>query len=268
MVPEWKWDRFTMDFATGLPMTLRKKDVVWVIMDRLAKSAHFLPVRVDYSLDKLAKLYIAEVVRLHGVPISIISDKDPRFTSSTAFYPQTYGQSKRVIQGLKDMIRCYVLEFKGIWEKYLPLVEFAYNNSYLSKALYGRKCWTPLYWTELCEKQIHGIDLVKETEEKVKVIHDSLKAASDRQKSYADLKRKEIEFQVGDKVFLKVSPWKIILRFGRKGPYEVTERIRPVAYRLALPVELERIHNVFHVSMLQRYCFDPSHVIPPIEIEI
>ncbi|KAA3480068.1 Retrotransposon protein, Ty3-gypsy subclass [Gossypium australe] len=144
------------------------------------------------------------------------------------------------------------------------------------EALYGHKCRTPLYWTELSEKQIHGVDLVKETEEKVRVIHDSLKATSYRQKSYADLKRKEIEFQVGDKVFLKVSPWKKILRFGRKGklsprfigPYEVIERIGPVASRLAFPADLERIHNVFHVSMLQRYRSNPSHVIPLTEIEI
>ena len=145
-----------------------------------------------------------------------------------------------------------MLEFKGSWEKYLPFVEFAYNNNYQSsirmapyEALYGHKCQTPLYWTELSEKQIHGVDLVKETEEKVKVIRDRLKASSDRQKSYADLKMKEIEFQVGDKVFLKVSPWKKILRFGRKGklsprfigPYEVTERIGPVAYRLNFSAE-------------------------------
>ncbi|XP_052477138.1 uncharacterized protein LOC128032564 [Gossypium raimondii] len=135
---------------------------------------------------------------------------------------------------------------------------------------------TPLYWTELGENRIHGVDLVKETEEKVKVIRDCLKAASDRQKSYADLKRKEIEFQVGDKVFLKVSPCKKILRFGRKGklsprfigPYEVTERVGPVAYRLALPPKLEKIHNVFHVSMLRRYRSDPSHIVSPTEIEV
>ncbi|KAA3487805.1 reverse transcriptase [Gossypium australe] len=120
------------------------------------------------------------------------------------------------------------------------------------EVLYGRKCLTPLYWTELSEKQIHGVALVRETEEKVKVIRDCLKAASDRQKPYAYLKRKEIEFQIGAKVFLKVSPWKKILRFGRKGKlsprfigsYEVIERIGPVAYRLALPTELERIHDV------------------------
>ncbi|KAA3452486.1 DNA/RNA polymerases superfamily protein [Gossypium australe] len=298
VVPEWKWDRITMDFITGLPMTLKSKDVVWVVVDRLTKSAHFIPMRVDYSLAKLAELYIAEVARLHGVPVSIILDRDPRFTSrfwkklqealgtrlnfSTAFHPQTDGQSERVIQVLEDMLRCCVLEFEGSWERYLPLVEFAYKNSYQSsirmapyEALYGRKCRTPLYWTELNEKQIHGVDLVKETEEKVKVIRDSLKAASDQQKSYADLKRKEIEFKVGEKVFLKVSSWKKILRFGRKGklsprfigPYEITDRIGSVAYRLALPVDL-KIHNVFHVSMLRRYRSDPSHVIPLAEIEI
>ncbi|KAA3483184.1 DNA/RNA polymerase superfamily protein [Gossypium australe] len=144
------------------------------------------------------------------------------------------------------------------------------------EALYGRKCQTSLYWTELREYQIHGVNLVKETEEKVKVIRECLKAASDRQKSYSNLKWKEFEFQIGDKVFLKLSPWIKVLRFGRKGklsprfigPYEITERIRPVAYRLALPSKLEIIHDVFHVSMLRRYRSDPSPVIVPIEVEI
>ncbi|KAA3461447.1 reverse transcriptase [Gossypium australe] len=275
MIPEWKWDRVTMDF---------------VIIDRLTKSAHFIPVRTDFSLDKLAEFYISQIVRLHGVPVSIVSDRDPRFTSrfwkklqdalgtklhfSTAFHPQSDGQSERVIQILEDMLRCCVLEFEGTWERYLLLIEFAYNNSFQSsikmapyEALYGRKCHTPLYWAELSEGKIHG---------KVKVIRESLKAASDRQKSYADLKRKDIEFQVGDRVFLKVSPWKKILRFGRKGklsprfigPYEVIERIGPVAYRLRLPHELNKIHNVFLVSMLRRYRSDPSHVIKSFEVEI
>ncbi|KAA3473636.1 DNA/RNA polymerases superfamily protein [Gossypium australe] len=169
MVPEWKWDPVTMDFVTGLAMTPKKKDVVWVVVDRLMKATLFIPVCVDYSLDKLAELYVGEIVGLHGVPVSIISDRDPR-----------------VIQILEDMLRCCVLEFEGSWERYLPLVGFAYNNSYqLStrmapyEALHGRKCQTPLYWTELNENQIHGVDLVKETEGKVKVIRNSLKAASD-----------------------------------------------------------------------------------------
>ncbi|KAK5771456.1 hypothetical protein PVK06_047660 [Gossypium arboreum] len=144
------------------------------------------------------------------------------------------------------------------------------------EALYGRKCRTSLYWTELSENKIHGVDLTKETKQKVKVIRDSLKATFDRQKSYADLKRKDIEFDISEKVFLKVSPWKKVLRFGKKGkfsprfigPYEIIECIGPVAYRLLLPPELEKIHNVFHVSMLRQYRSDPSHVIPPSEIEI
>ncbi|KAL5740018.1 hypothetical protein ACOSQ2_029198 [Xanthoceras sorbifolium] len=288
-IPEWKWDRITMDFH----------DAVWVIVDRLTKSAHFLPVRTDYSLDRLAELYIREIVRLHGVPVSIISDRDPRFTSrfwkkfqealgtrlsfSTAFHPQTDGQSERVIQVLEDMLRSCVIEFEGSWADHLPLIEFAYNNSYQSsiamapyEALYGRKCRTPLCWTELGEDRLVGPDLIRQTEEKVKIIRDRLKVASDRQKSYADLKRKEIEYDVGEKVFLKVSPWKKVLRFGRKGklsprfigPYEIIERVGPVAYRLALPPELEKIHNVFHVSMLRRYRSDPSHRVQAESIEI
>ncbi|KAA3461996.1 DNA/RNA polymerases superfamily protein [Gossypium australe] len=271
LIPKWKWDRITMDFVSGLPLTPRKKDVIWVAVDRLMKSAHFIPVRSDYTLDRLAKLYISKIVRLHEVPLSIVSDRDPRFTLrlwkklqealgkklhfSTAFHPQTDGQSERIIQILEDMLRCCILEFN---------------------ALFGRKCQTPLYWTELSENKIHGVDLIKDTEQEIKVIRDSLKATSDRQKSYADLKIKDIEFEIGDKVFLKVSPWKKVLRFRRTGklssrfagPYEIIEHIGPVAYRLLLPSELEKIHNVFHVSMLCRYRSDSSHVITPSEIEI
>ncbi|KAE8657890.1 Detected protein of unknown function [Hibiscus syriacus] len=291
--------KYYMDFVSGLPLTPNKRESIWVIVDRLTKSAHFLPVRTDFSMEKYAELYIREVIRLHGVPVSIVSDRDPRFTSrfwkslhealgtrlnfSTAFHPQTDGQSERTIQILEDMLRACVMEFKGSWEKYLPLAEFAYNNSYQSsikmapyEALYGRKCRTPLNWYELKDKEVLGPKLIQEVEEKVLIIQSNLKAAADRQKSYADLKRKEIEFQVGDKVFLKVSPWKKVLRFGRKGklsprfigPYEIVKRVGPVAYQLALPPEMEKIHDVFHVSMLQRYRSDPSHIINPEEIEV
>ncbi|KAK5784414.1 hypothetical protein PVK06_038937 [Gossypium arboreum] len=144
------------------------------------------------------------------------------------------------------------------------------------EALYGRRCRTPTCWTELGERQVLGPELVVDTESKVKLIRDRLKEASDRQKSYADLKRKEIEFAVGDMVFLKLSPWKKILRFGKKGklsprfigPYRVLKRVGPVAYQLELPPELDRIHDVFHVSMLRRYRSDPSHVVPVEEIEV
>ena len=164
---------------------------------------------------------------------------------------------------------------------YIPLMEFAYNNSFQSsigmapyEALYGRKCRTPVCWMELNEHKVIGPDIVKVTEEKVQVILERLKAASDRQKSYADLKRRDITYEVGDKVFLKVSPWTKILRFGKKGKlslrfiglYEVLERIGPVAYRLALPLELAKLHDVFHVSMLRRYRSDESQILPVQEI--
>ncbi|KAK5832463.1 hypothetical protein PVK06_016265 [Gossypium arboreum] len=144
------------------------------------------------------------------------------------------------------------------------------------EALYGRKCRSPVCWTELNERKVIGPELIQETEETVKKIKDRLKATFDRQKSYADLKRRDIEYSVGDKVFLKVSPWKKVLRFGRKGkltprftgPYEIVERIGPVAYRLSLPSELQRIHDVFHVSMLRKYRSDPSHIISTEDIEV
>ena len=194
-----------------------------------------------------------------------MSDRDPRFTSrfwkelqsalgtrlnfSTTFYPQTDGQSERVIQVLEDMLWGCMLDFPRSWDKYIPLMEFSYNNSYQSsicmapyEALYGRKCRTPVCWKNLNEHKVIGPDIVKDTKEKVRVIQKRLKATSDRHKSYADLKIKDIEYEVGDKVFLKVSPWRKILRFGKKGklsirfigPYEILERIGPLAYRLAL----------------------------------
>ncbi|KAK8623622.1 hypothetical protein V6N13_064989 [Hibiscus sabdariffa] len=258
-IPEWKWDRITMDFVTGLPLTPSKKDSVWVIVDRLTKSAHFIPVRTNYTVDKLAKLYISEIVRLHGVPLSIITDRDPKLTSrfwqalhdalgtslnfSTAFHPQTDGQSERVIQILEDILRGCVIDFRGSWEDFLPLAEFAYNNSYQAsirmapyEALYGRRCRTPICWTELYDRKILGPELIQETEDTIRLIRDRLKQAFDRQKSYADRRWKDIEFAVGDQVFLKVSPWKKVLRFGRKGklsprfigPYRILERVGTV----------------------------------------
>ncbi|KAA3483486.1 RNA-directed DNA polymerase-like protein [Gossypium australe] len=130
-IPQWKWERTTMDFVSGLPLTPTNKYSVWVIVDRLMKSAHFIPVRVDYSLQKLAKLYIAEVVRLHGVP-ALHQALGTKLDFSTAFHPQTDGQSERVIQILEDMLRGCVIDFRGSWEEFIPLAEFAYNNSYQS----------------------------------------------------------------------------------------------------------------------------------------
>ena len=148
-IPEWKWDRITIDFVVGLPLTGRMHDSMWVVVDRLTKSAHFLPVRTDYSLDKLAEIYIEEIVRLHGILVSIISDRDPRFTSSfwgklqealgtrlnfsTTFHRKTNGQSERVIQVLEDMLRSCVSDYEGSWDRHIPLVEFMYKNSFQSR---------------------------------------------------------------------------------------------------------------------------------------
>ena len=184
---------------------------------------------------------------------------------------------------LEDMLQGCVLYFPRSWDRYIPLMEFTYNNSYQSsigmtlyEALYGRRCRTPMCWTELDEHKIIGPDLVKDTEETVQIIQQRLKASSDRQKSYANLKIKDIEFEAGDKVFLKVSSWKKILHFGRKGklsprfigPYEILERVGPVVYRLALPLELAKLHDVFHVSMLRRYRSDTSHILPVQDIQV
>ena len=279
-----------MDFVIGLPRTQRQQDAIWVIVDRLTKSPHFLPVSNDDPLDKLAQLYVEEIVRLHGVPISIVSNRDPRFTSrfwsslqdamgtrlhfSTVFHPHTDSQSERTIQTLEDMLRACVIEFKGSWDTHLSLMEFTYNNSYQSsigmapfEALYSRKCRTPVCWDEVGERRLIGPELVHISLDKIQIVRDRLKSR-DRQKSYADKRCRDLQFKVGDKVFLKVSPWKGVLIFRRRGklrlryiPYEIIAIVGPVAYRLDLPPELSKVHNVFHVSMLRKYIPDPSHVL-------
>nr|GFA27822.1 hypothetical protein [Tanacetum cinerariifolium] len=198
-------------------------------------------------MGKLARIYLKEVVTRHGTPISIISDHDPRFASN--FW--------RSLQN--------------------ALVEFSYNNSYHAtikaarfEALYGRKCRSPVCWTKVGEAEILGPELIQETTEKIVQIKERMQAARDRQKSYADLKRKPMEFQVGDKVMLKVSPWKGVVRFGKRvklnpryvGPFKVLERIRDGAYKLDLPEELSRVHNTFHVSNLKKCHADEPLAVP------
>ena len=224
----------------GLPRTRHGFDAIWVVVDRLTKTAHFLPVRSTYTPERLAKVYMAEIVRLHGVPLSIVSDRDPRFTSrfwrafqrelgtdlrfSTAYHPQTDGQSERTIQTLEDMLRACVLDFGGSWDDHLSLIEFAYNNSYHSsirmaphEALYGRRCRTPLCWDQVVDSSVVGTDIVEEANEKIRVIRQRLQTAQSRQKSYADRRCRELEFEVRDLVYLKVSPMKRVQRFGLKG---------------------------------------------------
>ncbi|GJT02302.1 putative reverse transcriptase domain-containing protein [Tanacetum coccineum] len=229
----WKREGIAMDFMTKLPRTSSRHDIIWVI-----------------------------IIARHGVPISIISDRDSRFTSrfwqsiqealgthldmSTAYHPQTDGQSERTIQTLEDMLRACVLDFGGSWDVHLPLVEFSYNNSYHSsvrcapfEALYGRKCRSPITWAEVGEGQLIGPELVQETTKKISQIKDRLKATRDRQKSYADKRRKPLEFSVG-----------------------------PVAYRLDLLEELNDVHDTFHVSNLKKCLADPTLQVPLDEIQV
>nr|GFA92374.1 putative reverse transcriptase domain-containing protein [Tanacetum cinerariifolium] len=301
-----------MDFVTKLPKSSQGYDTIWVIVDRLTKSAIFTPIRETDPMDKLARIYLKEVVTRHGIPVSIISDRDPRFASniwrslqnalgtrldmSTAYHPETDGQSERTIQTLEDMLHTCAINFGKGWVNHLPLVEFSYNNSYHAtikaapfEALYGRKCRSPVYWTEvgeaqilvefsynnsyhasikatpfeafygrkcrspICwtkvgEAQILGPELIQEITEQIIQIKQRMQAAHDRQKSYADLKRKPMEFQVEDKVMLKISPWKRVVRFGKRGklnpryvgPFKVLERVGDVAYKLNLQEELSR----------------------------
>ena len=163
-------------------------------------------------------------------------------------------------------------------------MEFASNNSYQASIgmapyedLYGRKCRTPVYWDEVGERKLVGLEIVQVTCDKVKVIRDRLKISQNRQKSYANNRCRDLEFEVGDMVFLRISPWKGVLRFGKRGklspryigPYKIVERIGEVAYRLELSSDLDRIHDVFHVSMLCKYIPNPSHVLneQPVEIQ-
>ncbi|CAN6455602.1 unnamed protein product [Victoria cruziana] len=298
-LPEWKWDEVTMDFVMGLPRTQRKHDAIWVVVNILSKSAHFLAIRASMPLESLADLYISEIVRLHGIPRAIVSDRDPRFTSrfwkafqkalgtqlkmSSAFHPQTDGQSERTIMTIEDMLRACVLEWQGEWDRHLPLVEFAYNNSYHAsigmapfEALYGRPCRAPGYWYDIADASFEDPLVLRHYEDQVHMIRDRLQTAQHRQKCYADRRRRALEFEVGDFVFLKISHTKGIFRFGKRGklnprfigPFEVMERIGLAAYRLALPPHLSQVHNVFHVSMLQKYLPDPNRQIEQIDVQI
>ncbi|GJT29289.1 putative reverse transcriptase domain-containing protein [Tanacetum coccineum] len=230
------------------------------------------------SMEKLTRQYLKEVVSRHRVPVLIISDRDSKFTShfwkslnealgtqldmSMAYHPQTDGQSERTIQTLEDMFRACVIDFGKGWDRHLPLVEFSYNNNYhtsikatLFEALYGQKCRSPIYWAKIKKR---------------------IQAARDRQKSYADRRRNLLEFEVGDKVMLKVSPWKGVIRFSKRGklnphyigPFKILDKVGMLAYRLELPEQLSRVHSTFQVSNLKKSFVDEPLAIPLDEIQI
>ncbi|GKB56195.1 putative reverse transcriptase domain-containing protein [Tanacetum coccineum] len=208
------------------------------------ESAHFLAIHEDYKMEKLARLYIDDIVARNGVPVSIISDRDRRFTSS-----------ERTIQTLEDMLRACMIDFGGSWDTHLSLAEFSYNNCYHSsircapfESLYGRKCRLHVLLAKIGENRLIGPELVQETTDKVILIKERLKAARDHQKSYADNRRKPLEFEVGQ--------------------FEILERIGPIAYRLRLPQELSGVHDTFHVLNLKKYLADANLHVPLDEIKI
>nr|GEU81639.1 putative reverse transcriptase domain-containing protein [Tanacetum cinerariifolium] len=228
---EWKWEKITMDFITKLPKTTNGYDTIWVIFDHLTKSAHFLPMRENDPIENLMKLYIKEIATRHRVPVFIISVRDGRFMSlfwkalykalgtrldmSIAYHPETNVQSERTIQTLEDMLRACLIDF------------------------------------EVGDAQLTGPEIIHETTKKTIQIKSRIQAARDRQKSYADLKRKPMDFQVGDRVILKV-----------------LSKVGDVACRLELPQQLSRVHNTFHVSNLKKCLSDESLVIPLDELRI
>jgi hypothetical protein len=227
-IPEWKWEEIGMDFIVGLPHTQARYDSIWDIVDHLTKVSHFIAVKTTYFGAKLAELYISRIVCLHRVPKKIVSDRGSQFTSkfwvklhesmdtklnfSSAYHLQIDGQTEMTHQILEDMLRACALKYGKSWDKSQPYAEFSYNNSYQAsivmapyEALYGRQCRTPLFWSQTEESQIFGTEVLKVVEKKVQMVHGSLKIAQTRQKSYADKRRRDFSFEIGDFVYLKVS---------------------------------------------------------------
>ncbi|WVZ58160.1 hypothetical protein U9M48_008461 [Paspalum notatum var. saurae] len=278
-VPAWKWENIHMDFIVGLPQTQKGYDSIWVVIDRFTKAAHFLPVKTTYR----AKQYAEGSLFVSRFWEHLQTALGTTLIHSSAYHPQTSGQVERVNQILEDMLRACALTYSTKWDECLPLAEFAYNNSYQKslemapfEALYGRRCRTPLNWSEPGERVTFGPDLVTQAEEQVKLIHGNLKRAQSRQKSYSDRRRRPLVFELDDHVYLRVSPMKGVHRFGVKGklapryvgPFKITEQCGPVAYRLELPPHLAAVHDVFHVSQLKKCLRVPEEAVDTSQIEI
>jgi hypothetical protein len=235
-VPEWRWEEIAMDFIVDLPRTQSGYDTIWVIVDRLTKVAHFIPMKTINSGPQLVELYMLRIVCLHGVPRKSVSDRGTQFTSkfwerlhetldtqlcfSSAYHPQTDGQTERVNQILEDMLRACAMQYGRSWDKSLLYAKFSYNNSYQEslkmtpfEMLYGHRCRTPLFWIEAGEQRVFGPDILQEAKKQVRMVRENLHVAQSRQKSYADHRRRELSFEVGDFVYLKVSPMRGLHQF-------------------------------------------------------
>jgi hypothetical protein len=255
--------------------------------------AHFIPIKTTYSGPQLAELYMSRIVCLHGVPKKIVSDRGTQFTSrfwerlhealdtqlrfSSAYHPQTDGQIERVNQILEDMLRACALQYGRSWDKSLSYAEFSYNNSYQEslkmapfEMLYGLRCRTLLFWNEMGERKVFRPDILEEAEKQVRMVKENLRVAQSRQKSYADQRRRELSFDVGDFIYLKVSPMRGLRHFKVQGklapriigPFKILEKRCEVAYQLELPPQLSDVHDVFHVSQLKKCLCVPEEQIP------
>ncbi|WVZ52577.1 LOW QUALITY PROTEIN: hypothetical protein U9M48_003625 [Paspalum notatum var. saurae] len=296
-VPTWKWKNIHMDFIVGLPPTQKGYDSIWVVIDRFTKASHFLPVKTTYRAKQYAELYISRIVALHGVPLTITSDRASLFVSrfwehlqtalgttlihSSAYHPQTSGQVDRVNQILEDMLRACALTYSTKWDECLPLASLLITTATeeLRDGSFRGSIWrcrTPLNWSEPGERVTFGPNLVSQAEEQVKLIHSNLKRAQSRQKSYSDKRRRPLVFELDDHVYLRVSPMKGVHRFGVKGklapryvgPFKITEQCGPVAYRLELPPHLAAVHDVFHVSQLKKCLRVPEEAVDTSQIQI
>lgn len=242
-----------MDFITSLPRTIFNRNAIWVIVYKLSKTVHFLPFRTTDSTSRLVHLYIYEIIGLHGVSSSIVSDRDPRFTSY--FWDNfqealSFGLYFSTIQMLEDVLCTCIIDFDDNWYEHLFLYQFAYNNSNHSsivitpyEPLYGRPYHPPTYWNEVGNQHRLRLDFIQEIIEKVAIIRRNLATTQSCQKGYTDNRRRPLEFAVGDQVFLKIFPYKEKMWFDKKGklsphyvgPFQIVEHVGTVAYCLALP---------------------------------
>ncbi|GKD33261.1 putative reverse transcriptase domain-containing protein [Tanacetum coccineum] len=278
-----RWLEFLSDYDCEIRYHQRRANVV---ADALSRKERIKPLRVralvmTIGLDLPKKILEAQTEARKPKNLGAEDVGGTRLDMSMAYHPQTDGQSERTIQTLEDMLRACVIDFGNGWERHLPLIEFSYNNSYHAsikaapfEALYGRKCRSPVCWAEVGDAQLTGPELIHETTEKIVQIKQRIQVARNRQKSYADVRRKPLEFQVGDRAMLKVSPWKGVIRFGKQGklnpryigPFKVLAKVGTIAYRLELPQQ--RVHSMFHVSNLKKCLSDEPLAIPLDEIHI
>jgi hypothetical protein len=291
-ISESKWEVILMDFIVGLTLTARRHDSIFLVVDTLTQSAHFVPMCSTYHTPDIDRFFICDILRFHGIPKRIIFDQGSVFMGqfwtsfqealgtqlnfSTRYHLETDRQTERTNQILEYMLRMYVMDQHKHWEEFFPLIELSYNNNYQStinmtpfEFLYGRPCQTPLSWDRIEDRVLVGPKAIQEMEYQMETIRQRIKEVHDRQKSYVEARHVDRSYEVGNGVFFRVKPHKSLMKFGKgdkhspsfMGPFEIVERKGPMVYQLALPDSLRHMHDVFPISILRHYVSDPTHVI-------